>query len=91
MMDLGSDEVDFLEVGWLVETGRVGEGWLPGQVPDGLVGAVITSQDVDEVLVVGLAPSDGVQSHLEPRIPAISNNLRSILSQPALVKLIPKR
>lgn len=91
MMVLGSDEVDFLEVGWLVEAGRVGEGGLPGQVPDGLVGAVIASQDVDQVLVVGLAPPDGVQSHLEPRIPAIGNNLRSILSQPTLVKLIPKR
>lgn len=71
-----------------MEAGRVGVGGLPGEVPDGLIGAVIASQDVDEVLVVGLAPSDSVQSHLEPRIPPISHNLRSVLSQAALVKLI---
>ena len=86
-----SDEVDFLEVGWLVEAGRVGVGRLPGEVSDGLVGGVVASQDVDEILVVDLASADGVQPHLEPGIPSISHNMRSVLSQAALVELIAKR
>jgi hypothetical protein len=84
----GSNKNYFLEISGFVKACRIGISGLPGQIPDGLVGRVVHSEDVDHEPRLGLSSSNNVQSDLKPSIPAVCGQRGSVISRGALEELI---